>query len=116
MRSVHRLTWSELREQLLAAQAAQVAGQPPHLQINTQTEEEATSPPPDIAPPEQLDSSMAEGGYGMDDMDMDGDQEIGPDGKRGAKRELSSSKRAAQNRAAQVSNLRRRAVNRNSDD
>lgn len=38
----------------------------------------------------------------MNAMDLEDDQETGYDGKKGGKRELSNSKRAAQNRAAQV--------------
>ena len=81
-----------LREQLLAAQS-----HPPGI-----------VPPPEMRPSasaspneNQIDPAIAGTGYGMNAGDSGGDDAA--DGSRKGKRELSTSKRAAQNRAAQVS-------------
>lgn len=81
-----------LREHLLAAQS-HTSGMVPPPEMR---------PSASASPNEnQIDPAIAGTGYGINAGDSGGDD--GADGSRKGKRELSTSKRAAQNRAAQVS-------------
>lgn len=101
-----------LREHLLAAQAGLTGHRPdshnshpgsPHDHLR-----QLDSSSPQAHHSGTIDPAISGSGYGMAHVDHGMmDDEIGPDGKRitnntGKGRELSTSKRAAQNRAAQV--------------
>ena len=91
-----------LREQLLAA-GASGSGPPPYPPSSTApaNAEHPYQPSDSASPHDQYDpSSGAQPPYGMSG-DSAGDDGLSPDARKG-KRELSTSKRAAQNRAAQV--------------
>ncbi|KAB8338893.1 hypothetical protein FH972_021835 [Carpinus fangiana] len=100
-----------LREHLLAAQAGLAGhridaahGSHPGSPHDHLRHLDSSSPQAHhIGPPGTIDPAISGSGYGMAHVDHASmlDDELGPDGKRGSKRELSTSKRAAQNRAAQ---------------
>lgn len=95
------LNMSDLREALRAASAAQASGGmhaqplPQHDQHMHMSHSQS--------PQNNIDPAIAGPSYAQLSGGDDGDEDMG-DGKKGAggKRELSTSKRAAQNRAAQV--------------
>ena len=87
-----------LREQLLSQ-----SNLPPSPRDHAKTMHENSSP---TSPSDQGNNDLATGGSGVmsTSADSDGGADNGGDGRKGyGKRELSTSKRAAQNRAAQVS-------------
>ncbi|GAB7346736.1 hypothetical protein MBLNU459_g1845t1 [Dothideomycetes sp. NU459] len=99
-----------LRDQLIAAQAVQQPPPPPPAQHVQPQQPLPTAPGPylhqhsDSSNQHQLDPAIGSQhmpSYGMPGELTSDQQELGADGKKSAKRELSSSKRAAQNRAAQ---------------
>jgi len=93
----------DLREALRAASA--VNGSPVHHQSLAPTAEGMQIGHPDESPhTHNIDPAIAGQSYALSAGDSGGDEvEVEGTGKKGSKRELSQSKRAAQNRAAQVS-------------
>lgn len=82
------------------AQAANASANPAHRRPSNVQGTEGYRPSDSQSPHDQIDPNIAGGaGYGMSGDDA-GDDPLSPAGK--GKRELSTSKRAAQNRAAQV--------------
>jgi hypothetical protein len=79
-----------LREHLLAAGAGQPSTQP------------LPQHPPQQGPPHAIDPAIAGQAYQMSQGAIDADDGNTSEGRSKGRRELSTSKRAAQNRAAQV--------------